>query len=136
MAFGNTVPELFGNCPGVHTFCDHFSGGNHSKTGTGREIAAVYDVDVSQFLCGDAAVLVRTGKRVAEVDMNDLVPLFNPRAEMIDIFLNIYRGGFRKYFVVVVLLIDLLRRDSDIVQIVFFVQVDVMLIIVDVLAFF
>lgn len=93
-------------------------------------------MDMTQFLCSEAAVLIGTGQGAAEIDMDDLKAFFHPWAEMIDIFLCVYRGGFGKDFVVIVFLIDLFRRDVYIVFVILSVQYDVEGIVVDVVTFF
>ena len=61
---------------------------------------------------------------MTEIDMDNFVSILDPGAEMIYVFLDIYCRSFRKYFMVIVFLVDLLRRDIDIVQIISAIQVD------------
>ena len=61
---------------------------------------------------------------MTEIDMDNFVSILDPWAEMIYVFLDIYCRSFRKYFMVIVFLVDLLRRDIDIVQIISAIQVD------------
>ena len=93
-------------------------------------------MDMAQFPGCQAAVLIRTGQGMSEIDMDDFITVFNPRAEMVDVLLHIDRGGFWKDFAVIVCLIDLFRCDIDIVKIIFSVQVDVKREVVDVITFF
>ena len=136
VAFPGSGSESFRNGPGVHPLPDHLSGGDDEKACPGGEIAAVHDMDMPQFLCREAAVLIGTGQGAAEIDMDDLKAFFHPWAEMIDIFLCVYRGGLWKNLMIIIFLIDLLRCDVYIVFVILSVQYDVEGIVVDVVTFF
>lgn len=58
VTFGCTGAELFSDRFGIHSFFDHFPGGDDSQTCSSRKVAAVYDMDVSELLSCKAAVLI------------------------------------------------------------------------------
>ena len=58
VTFGCTGAELLSDRFGIHSFFDHFPGGNDSQTCSSRKVAAVYDMDVSELLSCKAAVLI------------------------------------------------------------------------------
>ena len=57
-----------------------------------------------------------------QIDVDDLVSVFYPWAEMVDVFLYIDCCGFGECFVVVIFLIDILRRDIYIILVIFSFQ--------------
>ena len=151
MASAGSFTELFcngcGDLSGVRSagarfrndffgFPEQFSGGYHGQSGAGGEIAAVYDMNMAQFPGCKAAVLIRTGQGMAEIDMDDLITCFHPGPEMVDILLYIDRCGLWQCFMVIILLINLFRGDVYIIKIILPVQVDVKREIVDVVTFF
>ena len=71
-----------------------------------------------------------------QIDVDHLVSVLHPRAEVIDVFLHIDCGSLRQCPAVIVFLIDLLRRDVDIIFIIFSIQDDVERKIVYVIPFF
>ena len=117
VAFPCPGPERVCDGRGVHALGDHLSGCNDEKPCPGGEVAAVYNVDMPQFFCRKAAVLVGTGQGASEIDVDDFVTFLYPGAEVVHIFLGVYSGGLWKSFMVIIFLIDLLRSD---VYIIFF----------------
>ena len=136
VAFPRSGAERVGDGSCVHALGDHLSGGDHEKPGAGGKVPAVDDVDMAELLCGQAAVLIGTGKGVAQIDVDHLISVFHPRAEMVDVFLDVYRRGLGKDSAVVISLVNLLRRDVDVVFIVLSLQDDVERKVVYVVPFF
>ena len=93
-------------------------------------------MDMSQLFRGKAAVLVYAGKRVSQIDVDDLISVFYLWAEMVDVFLYIDCCGFGECFVVVIFLIDFFRCDIYIIPVLLFIQYDMQGKIVDIITYF
>ena len=136
VAFPRPGAERVGDGGCVHALGDHLPGGDYEKPGAGGEVSAVDDVDMAEFLCGQAAVLIGAGKGVPQIDVDHLISSSHPRTEMVDVFLDVYCRGLRQDPAVIISLVNILRRDVDVICIVLSLQDDVEGKVVYVVSFF
>ena len=119
---------------GAHSLLDHAPGSDDELPDAGREVTAVYRIDVPELTGGLDGMHVCARQRRAQVEVHDVVALLDEGREVIQVLLHVDGRGLGQAAVLAITCEDVFGADVHVVQMVDTAEDDMEGVVMDVVA--